>query len=117
MPQAQLVSGDPETIPYTHSGAVSAGDILVVNDLTLIAQHDYAANEKGEWGINGGVYEILKDGSSGPTFSFGDWLYWDDSNNEAVASATSNAILGPAVAGAGASDATVRVLHRCTLAP
>jgi hypothetical protein len=30
----------------------------------------------------GGVYEVLKDGTSGPVFTQGDRVYWDDSANQ-----------------------------------
>lgn len=115
--QARFIKGNYQTIDYTPVADVSAGDVIIDGDLTLIAHNDIAAGELGALAIDGGVYEAVKDGTSGPVFALGDWLYWDDSNNEAVASATSNAILGPAVEAAGTSDAAVRFLHVCSKTP
>lgn len=109
--QAKFIKGDPIMQDYTPSGAVSAGDIIVEGDVTLIAHLDIASGALGSVAAGGGEYEVLKDGTSGPVFSQGDKLYWDDSGNEAVASATSNTPLGFAAADAGTSDATVRVIH------
>jgi predicted RecA/RadA family phage recombinase len=45
--QARFVSGNPQFIDYTPVSAVSAGDVIVSNDLVLIAHTDIAANKKG----------------------------------------------------------------------
>lgn len=109
--QAKFISGDPIMIPYTPSGAVSAGDIIVDGVKTYIAHLDIAANTLGAVAAGGGIYEVPKDGTSGPVFGLGDKLYWNDSSNLAEATATSNNPLGWAAEEAGASDDTVRVEH------
>jgi predicted RecA/RadA family phage recombinase len=91
-PQCRFVQGDPLMIPYTNSAAVVGGDVVIVNDRTLISHMDFAANALGGYGWDGGEYAAAA--ASGTTFAIGDTVWWDDTANQAVASATNNAMLG-----------------------
>lgn len=108
--QARFVSGNYNTIPYTPSGAVSAGDVVVEGDLVLIAHNDIAAGVQGAMACGGGVYEVTK--TSGTTPALGDEAYWDDSNNQIEDTTTSNTIFGYFAALGVSGETTVRVLHQ-----
>lgn len=101
-------------IEYTHTAAVSNGDILVVNGLLLIAEHDFAANELGSYAVTG-VFDIVKVNGS---LSVGAIVYWDEDGNPqggtagsgaATSTSTNNTPLGRVVAAAGATDEKVLV--------
>ncbi len=109
MAQAIFRYGDPEMVPYTPSGNVSAGDVIVEGAKCYIAHLDIAAGELGSVGARGGVYEVLA--TNGDTIDLGDKVYWDDSGNNAEESATSNTPLGWAAADKGSGVTTMYVEH------
>ena len=58
-----------------------------------------------------GVFDVAKEGGGGVTFAVGANVYWDDTNNVAVATdgAGANKLMGKAVAAAADADTSVRV--------
>lgn len=112
MAEARYVSGPVTMMDYTPSGAdVAAGEIILVGDYTGIAHLPIAKGELGALAIDGGIYEVVKDGTGGPTFNQGDYIDWDADSNLAVAAGSGNG-LGMATADAGTNDASVYVFHR-----
>ena len=106
---AQYVQ-EGDYIDYTPGSDVSAGDVIVQGDLVGIAKGDIAANKLGALAVEG-VFDVAKASGGGVTFSAGALVYWDDTNDLAVATdgAGANKLLGKAVAAAADADATVRV--------
>lgn len=112
MAQAIFVSGTPNMVPYTPSGAVTAGDVIVEGSRVYIAHHDIAAEALGSVASGGGIYDFLA--TSGDEIAMGDPVYWDDSANVAEESATSNQLIGSAVKAKIDGETTVRVQHGLT---
>ena len=107
--QAELVKGDPVKVDYTPGSAVSAGDVVVVGDLALIAHADISASAKGSLAAGGGTYKVTADAA----ISAGKKVYWDDSADKVTETSTSNKVFGylcPDESAAADGDA-VRVLH------
>lgn len=101
-------------VKYTHSAAVSCGDIIVVNGLLLIAEHDFAANELGSYAVEG-IFDVVKVNGS---LSIGAVVYWDEDGNPqggtagsgaATSTSTDNTPLGRVVAAAGTTDEKVTI--------
>lgn len=110
--QAKFISGDPIMIPYTPSGAIAAGDVIVEGDSTFIAHLPIAANTLGAVAAGGGVYEATATGGSGgDVIALGDRLYWDDTADVAEESATSNVQLGIAIEDKAETATTIRFVH------
>lgn len=114
MAQATLVHGAPVMVDYTPGSAVTAGDVIVAEDAVFVAHNSIAASALGAVAAGGGVYQLSKATTSGSAIAFGDTVYWDDSNNQGTATASSHKKFGICVTdgGAGDSDSTVLVLHR-----
>ena len=80
------VEGDE--LDYTPpSTAVSAGDVVVIGAIPMIAKSDIAVGELGALSI-GGVYKVPKDTS---TFSPGDAVYWNPTGSPVGGLASSGA--------------------------
>jgi len=109
MAQAQFIH-DGDAIDYTPGAAVSAGDVVVLEDLVGVAKRDIAANTLGALTVTG-VFDVAKAGGAGVTFAAGAKVYWDDTNNVAVATDGSgaNKLIGKAVAAATDAATLVRV--------
>lgn len=108
--QAIFVNGNPIMVPYTPSGAVSSGDVIVEGARVYIAHQDIAANALGSVAAGGGVYDFLA--TSGDEVAMGDDVYWDDSSNVAEESATSNNLIGQCVLAKASGTTTLRAIHR-----
>jgi predicted RecA/RadA family phage recombinase len=109
MAQAEFVQ-EGSAIDYTPGSAVTAGDVVVQGDLVGIAKLDIAANALGALAV-AGVFDVAKEGGGGVTFAVGANVYWDDTNNVAVATdgGGANKLMGKAVAAAADADTSVRV--------
>ncbi len=107
MSATYVQSGD--MVDYTPTSDVSAGDIVVQNDLVGVALRDIEANTLGALAVRG-VFDFPKDTGSGSAITAGAKVYWDAANKVATATAGSNKLIGKAVAAADADDETVRVL-------
>ena len=108
--EADFVHGSPLMVDYTPSGAVSAGDVVVVGVVPFVAHSDIAANVQGAMAAGGGVYEGLTDGSLD---TGGALVYWDDTEGEFVAGTSGNTHFGYTLPGQGATadQDTIRVIH------
>lgn len=109
MAQATFVH-DGDAIDYTPGADVAPGDVVVQGDLVGIAKRQIKANTLGALSVTG-VFDVAKEAVGGVTFSAGDKVYWDDTNNVAVTTdgGGANKLLGKAVAAAADAAATVRV--------
>lgn len=96
---------DGMTIDHTPSGAVAAGDVVVVGSIVGVAPRAIAANALGAIQIEG-VFDIAKDGNE---ITAGAAVYYDESESEIVTTASGNVFCGHAIAAAAAGAATVRV--------
>lgn len=112
MAKAVFVSGTYDTIYHTPSTAIAAGDVVVIGRRPYVAHHDIAANVMGSLASGGGVYDLEKDGTSGPAFTDGEEVYWIDADDLATDVAEDNSHFGAAVGAAGASVAVVRAIHQ-----
>lgn len=111
-----LAEGD--RVDYTPSGAVSAGDVILVNGLIRIAALDIAAAALGAL-VTEGLFEAVKDNSD---IADGNALYWDADGSPVggvalsgafTTTSSGNTFSGFAVKAAGTTAATVnmRLLH------
>lgn len=77
--QAQFVAGDPLTIPYTPVGAVEAGQVVVLGEITGVAHLPIAAGELGSLAVGKGIYKVSCLDAGG--IPAGTRVYWDDASN------------------------------------
>lgn len=96
------------TITLTAPYAVASGDGLLVGSIFGIACADAASGETVEATVVG-VFDLKKTASQ--AWAAGDKLYWDNTAREATKTATSNTLIGVAVAAVagGAGDTIGRV--------
>jgi predicted RecA/RadA family phage recombinase len=99
---------DDETVDYTPSSAVTAGDVIVQGDLVGVAKLDIAANRLGALAVEG-VYDFPKSTAGGSAMTAGTKVYWDPTNKIATATAGVLKLLGKTTRDAADADATVRV--------
>jgi predicted RecA/RadA family phage recombinase len=111
MAEATFVQGDPLMVDHTPSGAVAAGEVLVISNNVYIPHLPIAADTLGSVAAGGGVYDIAKDDASGSGWAAGVLLYWDASANQVTDTAGSNKKIGVALEAAADSDTTARVIH------
>lgn len=98
-----------DSIDYTPASAVAAGVLVFLGFLVGVATSAIAASVQGALAVSG-IFEVAKDGTSGPVIAVGDPVFWDAANSVATNVQTRNLpYLGTCVAAAGASDAVVRV--------
>jgi len=111
-PSARLAWGDCVTIDYTPGSDITAGDVVVQNDLIGVAPSDIDSGVKGSLQIvgPGGVWIFPITSGSGALFDVGEVVYWDDTNDVAVLEASSHKVLGKVVEDAGASDTELKVM-------
>jgi len=81
-------SGAVQQVDYTPSGAVSAGDVIVINGKCYFAQVDIAAGALGALTYSGGTWKGNK--SSG-AWAVGDRIYWNPTGTPNVGTASSGA--------------------------
>ncbi len=93
---------------YTPSGAVDAGDVVVIGDVCYVAKLDIAANALGALATRG-VFDVTK--TTPLAISDGEAVYWNASGSY-LTKTTTDKYFGVAVADAGSSATTVRVLLR-----
>jgi len=101
---------DGKSIDYTPGADVSAGDVVVQNDLIGIAKLDIASGALGALAVTG-VFDVPKTAGVGEAIAAGVKVYWDVADGVAKedAEAGANKYLGKTVATAGDDDTTVRV--------
>jgi len=101
---------DGNAIDYTPSAAVSAGDVVVQEELVGIAKLDIAADELGALAVVG-VFDFPKATGSGSAISAGKTVYWDVADQQAKEDdeTGANKLIGKVVQSATDADTTVRV--------
>ena len=105
---AQFVH-DGRSIDYTPSSAVTAGDIVVQEDLVGVAKLDIKTDTLGALAVEG-VFDFPKATGGGSDIEPGRKLYWDDGAKVASkSSGGGNKYMGKSVLAAGEDDETVRV--------
>ena len=99
-----------DSIDYTPSSAVTAGDVVVQADLVGVAKLDIVANKLGALAV-AGVFDFPKTAGVGEAIAAGAKVYWDVA--DAVAKTDdetgANKLIGKTVRAAGDDDTTVRV--------
>lgn len=93
--------GEPEIIPYTPSGALEAGTVVIVNQILGITHRPIAANTLGGLAIGGGVYSFAGDAA----IEQGKPVYWNASAHKATETSTGHKYLGIAVTACSADAA------------
>jgi len=109
MATAQFIH-DGKSIDYTPGADVSAGDVVVQNDLIGIAKLDIASGALGALAVTG-VFDLPKATGVGEAIAVGAEVFWDEAEQVAKTDDESgaNKSLGKTVAAAGDDDETVRV--------
>ena len=109
MATAQFVH-DGKSIDYTPGADVTAGDVVVQEDLVGVAKLDIASGALGALAVTG-VFDFPKTAGVGEAIAAGAKVYWDVADGVAKTDDESgaNKCLGKTVAAAGDDDTTVRV--------
>ena len=97
-----------DSIDYTPTADISAGDVVVQSELVGVAKLDIKADRLGALAVVG-VFDFPKEAGGGVIFGVGDLVYWDDTNDVATAGGGADKLIGKAVAPAADGDTTVRV--------
>ena len=111
VPTVRLDRGNCLTIDYTPGSAVTAGTVVVQNDLIGVAGKNIDANDLGDLQIIGpqGVWIFPKSTGTGTALAVGQVVYWDAGNTVVTTTAGAHKILGKVVEAAGVSASTVKV--------
>lgn len=107
MPTATFVY-EGNAIDYTPVEDVSAGDVVIQNDLVGVAKVDIPANTLGALTVTG-VFEFPKATGGGESIAAGQFCYWDAGNEIVTTTAGGNTYIGKCVRDAGDDDETVLV--------
>ena len=99
-----------DAINHVPTSDVSAGDVVVQEDLIGIAKLDIKANTLGVLVLTG-VFAIPKATGSGEAIAAGAKVYWDETNLLATTDDASgaNKFLGKSILAASDDEATVQV--------
>ena len=110
MAEATFRHGNPVYVDHTPSGAVTAGDVIVIGDQPFVAHVDIAANAKGAVASTDGVYNILADGAIGA----GVKVYWDNGAKRITTTAAGNKQFGfvTADSSTAGADELIEVRHQ-----
>lgn len=94
--------------PYTPSGsAVAAGDVVVVNNIPMIAVVNMPVGQLGSLNAGGGVYTVTGDAA----ITAGKWVYWNASTNKVTETASTHKLLGFTVTACAADNGKCEVAH------
>ena len=98
-----------DTIDYTPSSAVTAGTVVVQEELVGVAVNDIAANTKGALAVSG-VFDFPK--TAATAYTAGKKVYWDATDEDAQEDADSgtNKPIGLVAEDAASADTLVRCL-------
>ena len=111
---AKLVSGNPLMVDHTPGSDVSAGDVVVVGDETMVAHLDIASGRPGSLSPVGGVYEMPKAAGGSTAIAAGKRVYWDATNHVVTVTSTDNKKFGVTVKASVDADTSVHVLKTTT---
>lgn len=98
-----------DTINYTHSSAVKAGDVIVVGSMTMVASQDLAANQRGGYYVEDVTLNVPKATSGGSAIGLGVRVYWDAGATQGTATVGSNKHLGVCIEANVDGDAFFKV--------
>jgi predicted RecA/RadA family phage recombinase len=109
MPALIFHQGHPLMVDYTPSGAVAAGDVVVISGRPYVAHNAIAANTLGALAMEGGVYKGIAAGNYAP----GQKVYWNASTGKITTAVGSHPHFGWIVPSSdpGADEDPVVVLH------
>ena len=97
-----------ERIDYTPGGAISAGDVVVQEDIVGVATDDIAASVQGSLAVTG-VFAFTKGTGSSSALAVGTKVYWNDTSDIVSTSSGDGKYIGKVVAAAIDSVSTVDV--------
>jgi predicted RecA/RadA family phage recombinase len=111
MPDVTFVKGEYATTELTAGADLALGDIVIKEEKAYIVHpHPIANGAVGTVVSRGGRWRFAADGGSGgEVIAQGTKLYWDDSNDVATATATSNVHIGYADEDKAETDTTILV--------
>lgn len=99
------------TVTYAHTAAVTSGQPLVIGTLLAVAAGTYAANEAGEYRIDG-VFTLPK--TTGAAMTVGQKVNLNTADGKLIGSEPEAALMGCAIvmeaAGSGATTVVARLL-------
>ena len=104
---ARYIQGG-ETIDYTPAAAVTAGQVVVLNDTVGVANKPIAAGALGALQVIG-VFEFPKATTAGSGINQGTKVYWDATNNVITTTSVGNSYVGKTFVTCADADAVVRV--------
>lgn len=81
--EARLKYGAETTVKYAHSSSVSAGEVLNVGSWTIVASHDYEADELGAYYVGPAAFEV----TAGSALAAGVATQWNDTTKRVVGAA------------------------------
>jgi predicted RecA/RadA family phage recombinase len=99
-----------DSIDYTPTATISAGDVVVLGEMVAVAKLDIAANTLGALAVTG-VFNFPKATTAGSALTTGTKVYWNATTKVITSdSATgANKFAGMVVADAAATATVVRV--------
>ena len=99
-----------DAVDYTPVADVTAGDVVVQEELVGVAKRDIKANELGALSVTG-LIDFPKATGGSTSIAAGKNVYWDVGDTEAKEDSESgaNKLIGKTVLAASDNDATVRV--------
>ena len=98
-----------DVLDYTPVSAKSAGDVVVQSELVGVCPCDIDASALGALCVSGVWQFPCAAAGTGTAIAFGDNVYWDESETEAVLSSSGNKLIGKAVETVSATGTTVKV--------
>ena len=98
-----------DSIDYTPSADVAAGEVVVQGDLIGVAKTPIAADKMGALAVTG-VFDFPKATGAGTAITAGTIVYWDVADAEAKADSETgaNKLIGKVLQDAADADTTVR---------
>lgn len=112
MAEATFVSGDNlQTAKIVAGAAYAAGEVIAFgNEAAIVHPHAIANGAEGTIVLSGGVWDLVKDGTSGPAIAAGEYVAWIAGSNLASDVTTGNLPFGQCTVAASDSSASVRCL-------
>jgi predicted RecA/RadA family phage recombinase len=104
---AVFAYGEYSTVHYTPVAAVTAGSVVVVGDLALVAHHDIAAGKLGALASEDGVYKMTADGAIAEKLL----VYWDAAAGKVTRTVAGNKLFGYTVTASTADGDVIEVQH------
>ncbi len=117
VPLVRLNSGVPIYIDHTPVGAVTGGDVVVLNDVPTVAPVDIAAGALGAVSPRGGVYRMPKAVTSGDAIDEGKKVFWNAASSEVQETASTHKLFGYTAEDSADADTHVLVVHEPEATP